>query len=260
MSLFDHRRGSWLDVENDGARLYYEVGGDPQGPALVLLHGGFGSLGDFKVLLPHLDARYRLIAIDSRGHGRSTLGAATLSYEQLNRDLELELDHLRVDMLSIIGFSDGGITAYRFAATTRRKLLKLVTIGADWILRPDDPVIALLSKATPQTWREQSPAALAAYESHNPEPQHYDRYVEATLAMWLSHGAENYPGELVRDIRCPTLIARGDEDHLFPAAKALELRERIEHSVLFTIPYAAHTAFADQPGLFSAGLQLFLER
>jgi pimeloyl-ACP methyl ester carboxylesterase len=258
MSLFDHHSGAWLDVD-DGACLYYEITGNPQGPALLMLHGGFGSIVDFNGLLPLLDSRYRIIGIDSRGHGRSTLGTARLSYEQLSRDLELVLEHLQIDTLSIIGFSDGGITAYRFAAATSRTILKLVTIGADWVLKLSDPVIPLLSKMNAQTWREQSPAALAAYQSRNPEPD-YDRYVEATLAMWLSHSPLDYPGEKVRDIRCPTMIVRGDEDHLFPAVKAVELRERIEHAVLFNIPYASHTAFADRPELFMAGLRLFLER
>lgn len=260
MSGFDHHSGDWL-ATGDGARLYYEVIGDPLAPALLMLHGGFGSIADFNRLLPLLGSGRRTIGIDSRGHGRSTLGTAALSYEQISRDIERVLDHLSIDTLSIIGFSDGGIAAYRFAATSTRTIEKLLTIGADYVLRPDDPVVPLLSTMDAATWRTQSPAAVAAYETLNPEPANYDRFVEATLRMWLSDDALDYPGEaMLRAIRCPTMIVRGDEDHLFPAAKALEIRTLIEHSVLFNIPYASHTAFADRPELFIAGLRLFFDR
>lgn len=66
-----------------GASLHYQAGGKADAPVLVLLHGGFGSIDDFAALLPRLQEHFRLIAIDTRGHGRSTLGQAPLSYAQI---------------------------------------------------------------------------------------------------------------------------------------------------------------------------------
>ena len=57
-----------------GATLHYQTGGAANAPVLVLLHGGLGSADDFAALLPRLQTHYRLIAPDTRGHGRSTFG------------------------------------------------------------------------------------------------------------------------------------------------------------------------------------------
>ena len=56
------------------AELSYQLGGKADAPAIVLLHGGLGSAEDFAPLLPRLQAHFRTLAIDTRGHGRSTHG------------------------------------------------------------------------------------------------------------------------------------------------------------------------------------------
>ena len=67
-------------IKHQGATLHYQIGGMETAPFIVLLHGGFGSIADFAPLLPRLQQHYRVIAIDTRGHGRSTLGTAALTY------------------------------------------------------------------------------------------------------------------------------------------------------------------------------------
>ncbi|PJN95171.1 hypothetical protein CNY89_10060 [Amaricoccus sp. HAR-UPW-R2A-40] len=64
MSLL--RKGEGRFLERDGARIRIEVTGRADGPPLLLLHGGFGSVEDFEPLAPML-AGFRLIAMDSRG-------------------------------------------------------------------------------------------------------------------------------------------------------------------------------------------------
>ncbi|PJJ97969.1 hypothetical protein CO615_08005 [Lysobacteraceae bacterium NML75-0749] len=69
-----------------GADLHVQISGASDKPALILLHGGLGSKDDFAPLLPHLQQAFQVIALDSRGHGRSTLGDTPLSYAQLAED------------------------------------------------------------------------------------------------------------------------------------------------------------------------------
>jgi len=99
---FDHNSGKHLEI--DGARIYYEVTGDEKSPALLVLHGGFGNLESFNAILPDLDKEFRVIGIDSRGQGKSTLGEQALSYERIQKDVVRILAHLNIDTLSIIGF------------------------------------------------------------------------------------------------------------------------------------------------------------
>ena len=128
MRNFDHNSGEYLDV--DGARIYYEVTGNENSPALLVLHGGFGNLEDFNSILPKLNKEFKVIGVDSRGQGKSTLGEQALTYEQIQKDVERVLAHLDIETVSIIGFSDGGITAYRLASLTSLNIEKLVTIGS----------------------------------------------------------------------------------------------------------------------------------
>ncbi|MCL4321264.1 MAG: hypothetical protein M0016_07380 [Deltaproteobacteria bacterium] len=49
MRNFDHNSGDTLDI--DGARIYYEVAGNENSPALLVLHGGFGNMEDFNTII-----------------------------------------------------------------------------------------------------------------------------------------------------------------------------------------------------------------
>lgn len=256
MKNFDHQSGEWLLTE-DGAKLYYEVTGNQRGPVLLLLHGGFGSIEDFNLLLGDFDEDFKVIGIDSRGHGKSTLGLKPLSYEQIRQDVESVLEHLGIHTLSMIGFSDGGIVAYRLASSTDLSIEKLVTIGSHWRLRADDPARAIFSGITPAACKSGSPDSYAAYQALNPEPD-FDRYVESIVTMWLASDATAYPNEAVRKISCPLLIVRGDEDHLLSLADVVALRGLVGQSALFNIPFAGHSAFAEQKELFMSGLLPFL--
>lgn len=255
MNLFDHRSGEHLETE--GAKIYYEVRGNKDGPPLVLLHGGLGNLEDFNVILAGVSDRFKVIGIDSRGHGKSTLGSKELSYEQMQRDVLRVLEHLGLDAVSIVGFSDGGIIAYRLAALTSLRVEKLVTIGADWH-SGDNPTREILSKVTPASWRKKFPATYESYQKHNPEPD-FDTFVESVVKMWMDSSASGYPNQAVSNISCPLLIVRGDDDHLVPLKDVVELRGLVEGACLLNISFAGHVAHEDQKDIFLISLKQFLD-
>ena len=96
-TTFDHHSGIHLDI--DGARIYHEVTGNKNSPALLVLHGGFGNIEDFNPILPELDKEFRIVGIDSRGQGKSTLGPSGLTYERIQQDVERILEHLHINTL-----------------------------------------------------------------------------------------------------------------------------------------------------------------
>jgi pimeloyl-ACP methyl ester carboxylesterase len=149
MRRFEHRSGSYIEI--DGAKIYYEETGNKSGHPLLPLHGGFGSIEDFNDIIPRLSQNFRVIGIDSRGQGKSTIGATVLTYERIEKDLEL-IEHLELDNFSIMGFSDGGIVAYRLASHSSSKIKKIVTIGSPWEMKKDGPVRRILVKVTPERW------------------------------------------------------------------------------------------------------------
>lgn len=118
-------------MESLGARLHYRLGGPEDAPAMVLLHGGFGAIDDFAALLPRLQAHFRVIAIDTRGHGRSTLGTVALTYARAAADVRQILRHAGIGQYSLFGFSDGGTIAYRLGAEDEN-VRRIITVGAQW--------------------------------------------------------------------------------------------------------------------------------
>src|SRR6478736_2774553 len=130
MNKFDHNSGKHLAI--DEAKIYYEEMGNTDQPALLLLHGGFGNMEDLNAIIPKIEKEFHILGVDSRGQGKSTLGRKKLSYELIQSDIEQLLKHLGIQELNIIGFSDGGIVAYRLAVFSNLKINKLVTIGSRW--------------------------------------------------------------------------------------------------------------------------------
>lgn len=255
MTIFNHQDGQYLSI--DGARIYYEQQGQQDGLPLVLLHGGLGDIGTFNTLTPHLGRRYRLIGIDSRGQGRSTLGCKPLSYQRLQRDVEAVLEQLGVNHASIIGHSDGGIVALRLAASSHVRVEKLVTIGAHWALHPDDPVRDMYSGITATDWCSMFPDSVASYQSANPEPD-FETLVQAVKGLWLDDSEAGYPQEAVRGIQAGLLIVRGDEDSLVSRTNALELANRVAGAMLLNLPFAGHSAHEDRPQWLLPVLDEFL--
>lgn len=255
MLCFSHVSGSSLRVGD--ASLYYEVAGNPAGKPLVLLHGGLGSMADFQPILDRLPADFRLIGIDFRGHGKSTLGTAPLTYQQYQADVVCVLDHLGVPSCSLLGFSDGGIVAYRLAARMPARVAAVATVGAQWRLETGSPVFEMLSGLTAEMWGEMFPESVDYYRSVNPAPD-FDTLVQAVVGLWTDLGDTGYPNESVADIAAPMLIVRGDDDPLLSLHEAVELQEKVAAAHFANVPFAGHEVHKDAPALFAAMLGDFL--
>jgi pimeloyl-ACP methyl ester carboxylesterase len=255
MPRFDHRSGQHLRI--GAAEIYVEVTGNPAGEPLVLLHGGLGSMVDLNAVLERLPPDFRLIGIDLRGHGKSTMGSESLGYPQHQSDVETVLKRLEISAFALFGFSDGGIVACRMAAEASSGVRQLITLGAPWRLLADDPSLPILKGVTSRSWREKFPDSVAYYEKINPQPD-FDALVEAAVPGWIDpHG---YPNETVRQIKCPTFIIRGDDDFLYSLGEAAELRGRIDGAAFLNIPFAAHAAHEESPEILGVAVNRFLAR
>lgn len=106
----------------------YDTG---RGEPLVLLHGNGEDSGYWKAQIPEFTRFYRVIAVDSRGHGASDAGERGLSFAVMAEDLKRVLDERGVKKAYILGFSDGGNLAIRFALTYPSYVNKLILNGAN---------------------------------------------------------------------------------------------------------------------------------
>ncbi|RZJ07418.1 MAG: alpha/beta fold hydrolase [Haliea sp.] len=256
LSAFGHHSGRYLAI--DGARIYCEEQGPADAPPLLLLHGGLGSLDGFNRLLPQLQGRFRVIGMDTRGHGASTMGGQALTYRRLQADAEGVADQLGLARYSVLGFSDGGVTGLRLAAAPQSRVDKLVVIGVDWKLAADDPLRKTLSGVTAQSWEAKFPGTRKAYEERNPEPD-FEAFVKANVALWLDEGGGNYPDDSIRNIRCELLVVRGDADRLTSRALQVELCEAVAGAHMLSIPFAGHEAHEDAMETVMRSVNRFLQ-
>lgn len=205
-----------------------------------------GSRNDFVLLAKDLATDFRLIAIDSRGHGRSPLGNASLTYHQLEQDIAIVLAELGLTDAGIIGNSDGGIVALRLGAADAVRPRFIVTARAHWEMPADEPTREIYKGITVDKWRDMFHDQVENYEAENPVAD-FSGLFEATKAMWLGSGEHAYPGASVSSIACPLLVIRGDEDFLVSRRQAFEMAEQVEGARLLNLPFASDTVLEDLP-------------
>ena len=107
---------------------YIEQG---QGQPLVLLHGNGENCNYFEHQISYFSRNYRVIAIDTRGHGKSPRGEKPFSIRQFSEDLEDCLNAMNIAKTMLLGFSDGGNIALEFALKYPERVEKLVLNGAN---------------------------------------------------------------------------------------------------------------------------------
>lgn len=122
-------------VEVEDGRLYYAVSG--KGRPLVLIHGAWASHEWWRWQVPELSQSYQIIAVDIRGHGRSSRLEGAYSVDGFARDLEILLKKVGINETALIGWSMGGMISmhYCLQSPAKVKALTLIAPGASEIHR-----------------------------------------------------------------------------------------------------------------------------
>lgn len=107
---------------------YIEQG---QGQPLILLHGNGESCDYFEHQIAYFSKSYRVIAIDTRGHGQSPRGEKPFTIKQFAEDLFDFMDAKGITSTLLLGFSDGGNIALEFALKHIERVDKLILNGAN---------------------------------------------------------------------------------------------------------------------------------
>ena len=113
-----------MDVE-----LYYQEKGS--GEPLILLHGNGEDSTYFKYQMDHFQSSCRVIALDTRGHGKSPRGIKPFAIEQFACDLYGFMKSHEISSAVILGFSDGANIAMKFAMRHPDMVKALILNGGD---------------------------------------------------------------------------------------------------------------------------------
>ena len=146
----------------------YDIG---RGKPLVLLHGNGEDSSYWKAQIPELTRFYRVIAVDSRGHGASETGAQGLSFALMAEDLKRVLDARGVKKAHFLGFSDGGyavnalLAKFSKKAARKRDVLGLMVhpygVAMDDLAQLTMPVLIIVGEH--DMVRESQTRAMAAH-------------------------------------------------------------------------------------------------
>jgi pimeloyl-ACP methyl ester carboxylesterase len=221
-------------IKSDGTRIYYETYG--QGKPFVVLHGGvFGSTYEMGQLIDSLSKRYKVIAVSTRGHGKSEMGNGEPTYEQKAKDVNAIIEAETKDSVTVLGFSDGGYISYYLAGLFPAKVKKVITIGAgEW--KTGSRTFNITKKMAygldSLYWVQQT--KLMA------EPQKLDQWFTSINKYYNSVSVSKREFD---KIHCPVLLLAGELDQNAPLQTVIDAYHMIAKPQLGIIPNAPHPAF-----------------
>jgi pimeloyl-ACP methyl ester carboxylesterase len=227
----------------NGIRLYYEEYG--KGDPLLLLHGNSGSIGAFEKQIPELSKQFRVIAVDTRGQGKSGDDGKTYTYDLFAEDMNGLLDYLHLDSVNVVGWSDGGNTGLIMAMRYPAKVKKLVTMGANVFI--DNTVVGKwvfkeVHKQIKELKGDTSAWANNRRRLNNlllTEPRH----TFAELAA----------------IKCPVLVMAGEKD-IIEEGHTKSIAANISRSTLMIFPKETHYLPVENPVKFNGAVIEFLKK
>jgi pimeloyl-ACP methyl ester carboxylesterase len=236
-------------VAINGTRIFFAQFG--AGEPVLLLHGGLGSSSYFGHQIPALARNFSVIAMDTRGHGRSPVTSAAFGYRLFAADVVALLDHLAIARASLVGWSDGAVTGLQLAMTRPERVARLFAFGANSTpdgLKPHgarSPVFVAYAQRCETEYRQLSP-----------HPEKWPQLVDGLRAMWRSQPSFS-KGQLA-GITAPTAVSDGDYDEIIERRHTEAMSRQIPGARLVMLPRVSHFAMLQNPAQFNDALLAFL--
>jgi pimeloyl-ACP methyl ester carboxylesterase len=259
-------------VRANGTALYYEDSGG-NGAPVVFSHGMLWDRTLFAPQIAVLKSRYRCIAYDHRGQGRSaddTVNA--ISMETVTEDAAALIEKLGVGPVHFCGLSLGGIVGMRLAISRPdliRSLVLLDTTADPEPYRLKYMVLCFIVRYFGLRFVHKAvmQALYGKTALNDParaeERQAWEQQLSANRSsIWRAANGvvarKSIQGELGK-IAVPTLVAVGDEDVGTPIPMAERIAGAIAGAKLMVIPGAGHGSTLEQPALVTAAISAFLD-
>jgi pimeloyl-ACP methyl ester carboxylesterase len=229
-------------VEINGANIYYEVYG--AGEPLILIHGGLGNGMYWVNQIPVFAAKYQVIVMDSRGHGRSSFDEQPITYALMASDVLGLMDHLKIAKASIVGWSDGGIIGLEIAIHNPERLNKVVAYGANF-----DPTGVRLDVGDNAYFNAYIERASEDYQVLSPAPERWDEFLNNIGTMWAT--LPNYTEDELMAITTPFLILDGEKEEAIDLNQTKLMALLMPNAELKLMPGTGHFAMMEQPDEFN---------
>ena len=255
-------------------RFHYDDLGPRDGAAVVLMPSLLCDREMFAHLASNLADRYRVLAVDLRGHGFSTAPSRAYDLEEQADDIAALLDSVGIARAALVGLSQGGMTALRLVLARRERVRAMVLMDSSADSEGRVPALRYLAMAAsarlfgvlPSVAHDVtrlmfSDAFASAHRDivarHVSDWQAMDRrgIFHATRAVALRTDL----AERLREIDVPTLVIVGDQDRALPPPHSYRLARAIKNAKLAIVAGAGHLATIEQPEATTALVRQFLD-
>jgi 3-oxoadipate enol-lactonase len=259
-----------MKVSVNGIDIHYTV--DGEGPWVVLSHSLACNVHMWDEETRRLSRSFKVLRFDTRGHGASSATSGPYTLDLLADDLYGLLKALEIPSTHFVGLSMGGMIGQAFAikypgvftslalcdTTSRYPAQVAAERHARIEIAQTKGMEALVEQqlgrwVTGQFMKER-PDVVSKLEGMIRSTS-VPGYVGCTLANMNVNFTER-----LKEIRCPTLVLVGDQDHATPVAMAEVMHRAISGSELAVIASAPHLANIEQPDAFNGVLGQFLDK
>jgi pimeloyl-ACP methyl ester carboxylesterase len=263
-------------------RFHYRAWGNPQAPAVVLLHGYTSHARSWDTIAHALSDRCRVLALDQRGHGESDL-ASDYDEQRLVEDLAAFVDALGLERFAAVGFSIGGFAAASYAVLHPERVSRMVLaecFAKETSADAAAHIAALRALPTAYDGPKEMAAAQAAAAFRPLAPHASEEELRRWMVGGLAEGPDGRwswrydpvfrvpgaPGRLNPDpesfaerlaqVTCPMLLVVGDESFAKDGAEAMAPRN--PRARLVVLPETGHWVPLDNPRGFLDAVREFL--
>ncbi len=232
----------------DGIKIWYATFGN--GEPVILLHGGLANSNYWGHQVRALEPHYRVVVMDSRGHGRSTRDQRPFGYDLMADDVIGLMDFLKIPKTAIVGWSDGAIIGLDIAQRHPERLSKLFAFAAN-----SDPS-GVADIANSPVFNAFIARAGKEYAALSPTPGEYKEFVAQITRMWQTQ--PNWAAADLRKIAVPVWVVDADHDEAIKRQNTEFMAANIPGAGLLIQPDVSHFSFLQDPGQFSADVLHFL--
>jgi pimeloyl-ACP methyl ester carboxylesterase len=212
----------------------------------------FGSAIEMAGFIDSLKKKFLVIAVSTRGHGKSEIGTEPLTMEQRANDAMAVINAVTKDSVIILGFSDGGYTAYKTGSMYPDRVKKMIVIGAGELY----PGLREFSFTAKQAismdtvyWKQQLKLM--------PEPNRLEEVFEQVSSCYnkLTVGKD-----LLGSVKCPVLVMAGDRDQGNSVEHVVNAARMIPNHQISIIPNGTHPVFNENFAAVWASIVPFLNQ
>lgn len=267
---FNAEKGSFMAfTANQGVKIYWDEQGDGE-PLLLIMGLGYPSDAWYRTR-PVLAGRYRTIAFDNRGVGRTEMPPGPYPIPVMASDAAAVLDAAGVEKAHIFGISMGGMIAQEFALQYPQRVRSLVlgctASGGPHAVRAEASATQMLMARGTMTKEEAAEAAVPFIYDRSTPRKLIDEDIERRRP-WFPN-VQAYTAQLqgilaweaysrLEKISAPTMVIHGEHDRLVPPGNGKLIAENIRGSELVMLKNASHIFTTDQPETAQSAILKFL--